>query len=315
MYPYSYRRYFYLILFALLSGLTFISHADSTDVPLSGSDKVISHPITEVIYPPAQSAFDTRDNDFIEILRLALEKTEVTDGPFTLRPTDLRMNPDRFRYEIVQGRGPNVIWASTTKKREDALRSIPIPLRKGILGYRLLLIDKANQNVFSSISSKEELQQFTAGQGATWVDADILRQNNFKVIKGSTYEGMFKMLMSGRFDFFPRGINEIYDELEKRSYQYPDMVIQNSILLYYPLPKFFFVNKDNKALADRIERGLNIMIKDGTFDRVFFKYNHKDIELLHSHPWKVFQLENPFLPDNIPFDREDLWYNLLEPND
>ncbi len=275
---------------------------------------VQSEQVTEVIYPPPQSPLDTRDNDFIEILRTALEKTTDTYGPFTLHPTEVAMNPLRFRHEIMEGRGPNVIWASVSQEREEHLLSIKIPLRKGILGYRLLLINQTEQHKFSSVTNQGALLQFRAGQGSTWIDSDILRTNGFTVVTGSSYEGLFRMLMSGRFDFFPRGINEIYPELEKRHTKYPNMVIEPHIMLYYPLPKFFYVNKNNKKLAERLRYGLNIMLKDGSFDRIFIQYNQHHIDNIHSSHWRVFTLTNPFLPEDIPFEQKELWYDLTEDN-
>ena len=303
----------------LVFGLILISvfvQANTVQTKISNIDSLDGDiKVTEVIYPPAQSTLDVRDRDLIEILRSALEKTENTDGPFILHSTNLDMNPARYRYEVKHGDDLNIIWAVATKKMEEDLLSIKIPLRKGILGYRLLLIDKSNQDKFSSIASLEELQQLSAGQNASWIDTEILHHNGFNVITGTNYEGLFKMLMSGRFAFFPRGINEVYSELSERQYQFPNMAIEKSILLYYPLPMFLFVNKKNKTLADRIERGMKIMIEDGSFDEIFFKYNREYIDMIQLDSRKVFKINNPFLSDNIPFDRKELWYDLLYTRD
>ncbi|MEI8632735.1 transporter substrate-binding domain-containing protein [Vibrio sp. PP-XX7] len=235
----------------------------------------------EIIYPPQQSTLDTRDADFIEILRVALEKTEVSDGPFIMRPAKIMMNPLRFRDELELGREPNIIWASVTQALEDRFLPIRIPLRKGILGHRVFLIRQADQAQFSEITTLQALKKKRVGQGTSWIDADILKANGFNVETGFSYEGLFKMLMLNRFDYFSRGINEIYVELQQRQNQYPEMAVEKTILLYYPLPKYFFVNKSNIQLADRIEQGLNIMIKDGTFDRIFVRYNQFYIDAVH----------------------------------
>ncbi|RYE36930.1 MAG: hypothetical protein EOP48_29215 [Sphingobacteriales bacterium] len=41
-------------------------------------------------------------------------------------------------------------------------------------------------------------------------------------------------------------------------------------MIYYESSVYFFVNKNNKKLADRIGRGLKISMNDGSFDRLFF---------------------------------------------
>ena len=51
---------------------------------------------------------------------------------------------------------------------------------------------------------------------------------------------------------------------------HPKLVMEENLMLYYPSPFYFFVNHNNSALADRIERGLRIAIEDGSFDELFF---------------------------------------------
>ncbi len=117
------------------------------------------------------------------------------------------------------------------------------------------------------------------------------------------------MLMEGRFDFFSRGINEAPAELEARKAKYPDMMLEENLLLYYPWPKFFYVNKKDKKLADRIEKGLKMMIQDGSFEALFRKFNQKHIDSVNLKHRRLIKLENPLLPPSVPFDRKELWYD------
>jgi len=41
------------------------------------------------------------------------------------------------------------------------------------------------------------------------------------------------------------------------------------LLQHYPAPICFFVNKQNKKLADRLERGLRIAIEDASLAQLF----------------------------------------------
>jgi hypothetical protein len=84
---------------------------------------------TEVIYPPRESDNDTRDDDLVEILKTALEKTVPTDGPFTMKPA-VFMNEGRYRKELLSGSLINVIWSVPTAETENDFLSIKIPLRK-----------------------------------------------------------------------------------------------------------------------------------------------------------------------------------------
>lgn len=261
-----------------------------------------------VIYPPKESEKDTRDDDLVEILKTALDKTAQTDGPYTMRPS-IQMNEGRFRTELLSGNLINIIWSVATFEAEENFLSVRIPLRKGILGYRVLLIREQDKNKFAAVKNLDDLKKLSVGQGHTWNDLAVFRANGINTIAVNNYERLFEMLMAGRFDFFSRGINEAPEELAARKEKYPDMMIEKNLLLYYPWPKFFYFNKQNKKLADRIERGLNIMIKDGSFDDLFKKFNQKHIDSVDLRSRRLIKLENPLLPASVPLEKKELWYD------
>lgn len=265
-----------------------------------------------VIYPPKQNEKDTRNDDLIEILQLALEKTVSTHGAFKLKPCATKMNEARCREQLKVGKDINIIWTTVTEETEKDLYSIKIPLRKGILGYRVFLINKKDADKFKAIKSVDELKKLTVGQDQSWNDVAVFKTNGFKIETGPSYEGMFSMLMSGRFDYFSRGINEAKDELDARKDTYPDMMIEESILLYYHWPKFYYFNKNDMAMADRVEKGLRIMIADGSLEKIFVKYNQQDIDELNLKNRKLFKIDNPLLPESVKKIPADLWYDPLK---
>lgn len=265
-----------------------------------------------VTYPPKQNEKDTRNDDLIEILQLALEKTVTTHGSFKLKPCATKMNEARCREQLKVGKDINIIWSTVTEETEKDFYSIKIPLRKGILGYRVFLINKKDADKFKAIKSVDELKKLTVGQDQSWNDVAVFKANGFKIETGPSYEGMFSMLMSGRFDYFSRGINEAKDELDARKDTYPDMMIEESILLYYPWPKFYYFNKNDMAMADRVEKGLRIMIADGSLEKIFVKYNQQDIDELNLKNRKLFKIDNPLLPESVKQIPADLLYDPLK---
>ncbi len=117
------------------------------------------------------------------------------------------------------------------------------------------------------------------------------------------------MLINERFDYFPRGIYEAYPEYEGRKEKFPDLFVEETILLHYPYPCYSFVNINNVRLADRVERGLNMMIEDGSFDELFFESHQEIIEKSNLKGRRLFEIENPLLPATAPLDRTELWYD------
>jgi len=266
---------------------------------------------TRIFYCPApESKDDSRFNYAIELLDLALNKTVSSGRSFKLAPA-VNMNVGRAIDYLKRGdeETVNVIWTTTSKEREMLMLPIRIPIRKGLLGYRIFLIKKQDKNKFASIKNIEELKKLKVGQGHIWNDVKIFQANGFRLVKGSSYEGLFEMLCRGRFDYFSRGINEAPNEYEARKVKLPNLRVEETILLYYPWPKYFFTSKKNPALAKQIELGLEKMIQDGSFDKHFIKYHHDDIRKANLQKRKIFILSNPLLPSTAPLDKKELWFD------
>jgi hypothetical protein len=120
---------------------------------------------------------------------------------------------------------------------------------------------------FEKIVFSEQLQLLTAGQGHDWPDTRILQHNNFKVFSIANFRALFDMLDKKKFDYFPRSVAEITDELNLLNNK--NLMVQPNILLYYPSPIYFFVCQEKKQLAERITEGLEQAIEDGSFAQVF----------------------------------------------
>jgi len=165
----------------------------------------------EVIYPPRESANDVRDDDLVEILKTALEKTIPTDGPYSMRPS-IEMNEGRFREELRTGVLINIIWSVATLEAEKNFLSVKIPLRKGILGYRVFLIRKQDKDKFAAVKNLEDLKKFSVGQGHTWNDLAVFKANGIDTVTGNDYERLF-----GVASWFKRRFAGITDRGEQRN--------------------------------------------------------------------------------------------------
>lgn len=257
-----------------------------------------------------QSPTDVRNEYFVSVLRLALEKTEATDGPFRLEPVRVSVTQqtavaglEKVGFES----GLGVLWTMTSKEREEKLLPVRIPLLKGLLGHRGLLIRKADQTRFDGVAGIQDLAKLTAGQGNSWPDTGILRANGLPVTAMKGYDSLFFGLANGRFDYFPRGITEIGPEVEAHGDK--GLVMEKHLLLYYPAPIYFFVNRDDAALADRLERGLRRAIDDGSFDELFSgePAHRTAVTMCGDASRTVLKLDNPLLPAETPLDEIGLW--------
>ncbi len=265
------------------------------------NEKTISYALTG-------SAKDQRHKYFVKLLNLALSKTNNKSNAVQLQANSIPMQQGRAILELALERDIDVVWTVTSQEREKKLLPIRIPLIKGLLGYRVAIIRAADKNKFAEVTSIKNLRKFTAGQGHDWPDTKVLAANQIKVVTSSTYDGLFAMLETKRFDFFPRGVNEAWQELAMQ--ENPKLKIEDSIMLYYPSPIYFFVNKKNKSLAERIERGLKHAIDDGSFDQLFYSDpDHKRMfASVNIEQRNIITLQNPLLSPLTPLDNKKLWF-------
>ena len=52
-----------------------------------------------------------------------------------------------------------------------------------------------------------------------------------------------------------------------------------------------------------------MMLEDGSFDEIFNQYFGDIINKANLENRVKIELENPFMPDTVPYDREELWLN------
>ncbi len=255
-----------------------------------------------VVYPKSESNLDARSVYPVKALELALQKA---GGPFDLQPSQSVMQRTRQLSQLADGQELDVVWSVTSNERERDFLPIRIPIDKGLLGWRIALVHKESLAKFATIQNLEQIKALSAGQGKDWADVQILRANGLKVELGSTYDGLFQMLQAKRFDYFPRSVIEIWGELEKHPGM--DLEVEPNLILQYPSAFYFFVNKSNTKLAERIERGLRTAIQDGSFDKLFEQYNGPLIRRANLKGRKLFVLNNPLLPEATPLKQKELW--------
>lgn len=264
------------------------------------------------VYPPPESGTDVRMNYYWELLQATLDETAHKWGPYTLTPSSRQMNAARAEILLTNSSDITVMARTTSLAGEQVLNPIRIPLDKGLTGYRVFLIKADTQPRLDTVRTQAQLQTFSIGQGAMWVDADILRAQGFTVVTSPTYEQLLPMLDSDRFDLFSRGVNEVGPELNAGNKVYPGLAIENKMLLYYPLPRYYFFarNPEGEKLSQRVEEGLRLLMKSGKFERRYRAFKKSLLSDLNLAGRRVFTLTNPYLPPETPLTERGLWDTL-----
>jgi len=262
-------------LIALL--ISTVTHADEVDI---------------VRYIDSKEFPDPKQSYFVDLLKLTLEASKDQFGEYQLQPINIEMAQARSSLMLQRNEYIDLTWRMTSQQLEQKLQAIYFPILKGLMGYRIFIIHKDQQYRFNKNTSLAELQSLHLGQGYNWPDTKILLANGFNVIQG--YDNfLLDMLKKSRFNYFPRALHEPWPEIAGDN----TLSVEKNIMLQYPAPVFFFVNKDNKRLQKRLNFGLSKLLESGRYEHFFL--NHPITSGIKNKAnvskRSVFRLENPLL--------------------
>lgn len=248
--------------------------------------------ITMVTYIAPESDVDYRGIYDFDVLKLALDKTRGKYGDYELKPAPSMPWP-RIRVSLLENRFKNLVAMDSydDRRENEKLTYIDFPIHLDVASYRVCFVH--SPDLLSGIKSKEEYKKYRYGYGKGWLDSDIFNYNGYKVIESISYEPLFKMVSYGKVDAFCRGINEVSQEYQARKNE--GLNIDGSMLFYYPLPRFFYVNKASGVLANRIKEGLVMSWNDKSLQLLFKKTFYDGISKLNIRERRVVELENPYI--------------------
>jgi hypothetical protein len=265
---------------------------------------------TDVVKPLKAEEFAVRYAYHFELLHAVLEKTVAEFGPYREEAFTAPMSSPREHEEALLGNLINVMISDAGHKEiDEGMIPVPFPIDKGLLGYRVSLISAHNQAKVAAVNTLEDLRRLVVGQGVNWGDVAIYEYNEIPVETAMDYNSLFPMLLRGRFDLFPRGVTEAPQELAAYGAQYPDLAIDAHLLIKYRYAQFFYISKSAPHLAERLLAGLEQMARDGSFDALFSRHFAESLASLKLGRRIVIELENPFLPAWVPFNRAELWFD------
>lgn len=294
---------YWLISLLLVSGWASEVWADTTAaaVPL------------ELRIPKASNPNNTDHAYFTGLLVKALEKAANGRPVPRLVPT-LVMAPERIVLELKLGRTIDIFWMGVTTERAQDLLAIPIPLERGLIGFRQFVVRKDRAADFDKVTTLADLQQLKACVGAQWVDARILSAAELPIVTGVSLEGLFRQLAARRCDYFPRAVYEANIEMSKRAETYPQLMVYNKLMVHYPFAVYFFVRRDNQQLAQWIQQGLEQLIESGELLEYMQTQPHTRMAFpLQKHNQQRFlRLHNYTLPTNTNLNDRRYWFQLQD---
>lgn len=245
-----------------------------------------------------------------EIIAKALELTTDEYGPFQYTLLDMRMNRHRALSTIMTGHPNNIYVAPANKLWDENTIGIKVPIRRGLLNYRLLLIHQKDKEKFAQVKSLENLKRLTAGMRTGWVTTDIFHHAGMELVESQNFDGLFVLLNNHKFNYIPRAVYEIFDEIDSRRNELKNIMVEETLILHLPMPTYIYVSPQFPRIAKRLESGLRKMLDNGDLDNILHKYYTDDIKRANLKNRKIIKIDNPYYQDLDLLDDKTLWFQL-----
>ena len=239
-----------------------------------------------------------------ELLALALRLSVDRYGPYRIVQQREETVIRRQLLELQSGGKLSVAVAMPTQEWLDGALPVRVPIMRGLASFRFFLGRQADQPLFDTIRTVDDLRALTIGQGPGWSTAGILEHNGFKVVYGGAHPTLIPMLHSGRFQLLMRSVYEVEPELRAQQQAHPGLTVVDNFAVFTYMPMYFFVAKHQPRLAERLEYGLKKAYANGQLDRLFQRTFGDSLKLLKNKRLRFLHLPNTNIDDSF-FERDD----------
>jgi hypothetical protein len=255
-----------------------------------------------VRFPGRTDGVDRRIQFPTELLALCLAKS---GAPHRLALVDARP-PSEARAAALRGEIDVMVMLSNAT-RTEGLVPLRMPLRRGLLGVRLLLARPEHAQALMDVTSLDALKRdFRLGYGETWMDRTAMQGLGFRMAPARRYVDLFDGLRAGRFDYLSRGVNELHAELADPRLAGRGMVVVPGIALFYPLDHYFWLPPGKAALAADIERGFRRALADGSYAALFVRFHFDMMRDARMHERSIIHVVDYPVPPGTPLQEFDI---------
>ncbi|MCV2217655.1 amino acid ABC transporter substrate-binding protein [Thauera sp. Sel9] len=233
----------------------------------------------------------------------ALVQEALRVGGLTVDMVDASKGNERRNVALISEGLTHIDMMPATPTRLELVRSgklrmIPIPLDRGLLGYRVNLLLESRRDMLAGVRTAEDLRAFSLGQNVGWMDVEIYRAAGIptKEIKDWA-DGEFALQMEAGFlDLFPLGLEETLTHfLPHFRRKYPQLTIDPHVIVRYPWFRFVWVSPKPEAdeVFDALQRGFDEMVANGRFLEIWQQYRKPPPDSVFKDR-VIIDIPNPF---------------------
>src|SRR5471030_711797 len=167
--------------------------------------------------------------------------------------------PARRMWWMLGNGDINLFYGMRTKDKDSKEQIVPVrnALTNGLIGQRVLLIRRADTEVFAHVQSVADLKRtrLIAGFGAGWGDVKVWKATGLPLYEhAAPWTTIYAMVAEGNrhVDYLPRGVIEVSAEARK----HPELVVEQHLLMDYPGDFGFYLASSAASYRPIIERAL-----------------------------------------------------------
>ncbi|PVZ70466.1 hypothetical protein [Pelagibaculum spongiae] len=267
----------------------------SLGVLLSPQPAIAGQPI--MINNPSDAACwysDTAE----KILRLALEKSISEYGEPNIQYTRVSLPLSRAMLELQFSDKLDIQAAPAADQWPASSIPIPIPVFQGLSGYQKIY----RNNIGPSLSWVDRAEQLrlktTAMQsGCGKLLGDLLVRNGLKVRRVSAGASLKSMVELQRVDLVvsPAIVPAMTTKVDITHTS--QVIADPKIMLYLPMPIYFYVSQEKPELAKRVALGMQRALQDGSMDRLLSPLRQQIIKDLNGR--RLISMKNINAPENL----------------
>jgi hypothetical protein len=201
-----------------------------------------------------------------------LEEALRADG-HTLHVNYVESAPQPRLWNMVANSKLSLIWGVQTRVRDKAYASVSNELTNGLIGQRILLVPKGEEQAYAGVRTLDDLRRLgkVGGVGASWFDAEVWRFNSLPVYaKTGDWRHLFAMVASGNrhVDYLVRGANEVVGEAKHHN----ELAIEPHLVLIHGRDVHFYLSPDALRYKAVIERALANADRSGLKKELIARY-------------------------------------------
>ncbi len=261
--------------------------------------------VAQTVRYPNLSGFGTESLG-LAVLKLALEKS---GQDFQVEVDAFSVTANRVKLMLEQG-DIDVLDGGYSPAEAAKFQLIYLPIDMGLSGWRVFVTRPEVAAQLAKVRTIDELRAFTFGQGQGWNDVNILQHAGFKVVTTAKFDNLLTMLSVERFDLLPLGANEAYRILALKGELAASLVVDKSLTLVYPFGRFFYVRKEQQALAAAIRSGMEKARQDGSLMALLkvHPFSRDVFDKAHLQQRTVIRIDTPEQSDEFKAIDKKWWF-------